>query len=104
MRGFRNRFELLALGVSTDKAHGLASRDAHVQRCFSRKVGARDSAPNELGVERYCVALFHHTERNHQGLDNVIPFPNERLGSETGPITKSERLGGLLQFYYRKAA
>jgi hypothetical protein len=49
--------------------------------------------------------LAHHQqERNHQGLDNVIPFPDERLRSETGPITKSERLGGLLQFYYRKAA
>ena len=45
--------------------------------------------------------LAHHQqERNHQGLDNFIPFPDERLRSETGPITKSERLGGLLQFYY----
>jgi putative transposase len=49
--------------------------------------------------------LAHHQrERNHQGLDNVIPFPDERLKSKTGPITKSERLGGLLQFYYREAA
>jgi hypothetical protein len=37
-------------------------------------------------------------------LDNVIPFPDERLKNKTGPITKSERLGGLLHFYYRKAA
>jgi transposase InsO family protein len=49
--------------------------------------------------------LAHHQqERNHQGLDNVIPFPDEGLRSNTGAITKSERLGGLLQFYYRKAA
>jgi hypothetical protein len=49
--------------------------------------------------------LAHHQlERNHQGLDNVIPFPDERLRSNTGHITKSERLGGLLQFYYRQAA
>ena len=49
--------------------------------------------------------LTHHQqERNHQGLDNVIPFPIERLRSNTGPIHQSERLGGLLQFYYRRAA
>jgi transposase InsO family protein len=49
--------------------------------------------------------LAHHQrERNHQGLDNVIPFPDERLKRKTGPITKSDRLGGLLQFYYREAA
>ena len=49
--------------------------------------------------------LAHHQqERNHQGLDNVIPFPDEGLRSNTGAITKSERLGGLVQFYYRKAA
>jgi putative transposase len=49
--------------------------------------------------------LAHHQqERNHQGLANVIPFPDERLRSNTGSITNSARLGGLLQFYYRKAA
>jgi putative transposase len=49
--------------------------------------------------------LAHHQrERNHQGLDNVIPFPDERLKSKAGPIVKSERLGGLLQFYYRETA
>jgi putative transposase len=46
----------------------------------------------------------HHGERNHQGLDNLIPFPNERLGQKEGSITKAERLGGLLKFYYRAAA
>jgi hypothetical protein len=39
--------------------------------------------------------LAHHQqERNHQGLDNVIPFPDEQLRSNTGPIIQSERLGG----------
>ena len=49
------------------------------------------------------VAHFQQ-ERNHQGLENLIPFPNEQLRNNTGPITKSERLGGLLQYYYRQAA
>ena len=46
----------------------------------------------------------HHRERNHQGLDNLIPFPDSRLEQTTGPVTKTERLGGLLQFYFPQAA
>jgi transposase InsO family protein len=48
-------------------------------------------------LQEYLV--HHQHERNHQGLDNLIPFPEDRLSSNTGPNTKSERLGGLLQFY-----
>ena len=44
---------------------------------------------------------FHH-ERNHQGLENRIPFPTlPQNGSQSGLIQKSERLGGLLNYYYR---
>jgi len=49
--------------------------------------------------------LTHHQhERNHQGLDNVIPFPDQRTDGPTGTIRKAERLGGLLNFYHRAAA
>ena len=47
----------------------------------------------------------YHTERCHQGLGNVIPFPNSRPANDReGPIECRERLGGLLKYYYRKAA
>ena len=49
------------------------------------------------------IAHFHH-ERNHQELDNTIPFPFETVGDITGKIRKKERLGGLLKYYYRQAA
>jgi hypothetical protein len=49
--------------------------------------------------------LAHHQhERNHQGLDNLIPFPDQRTGCQDRTIRKSERLGGLLNFYHRAAA
>ena len=49
--------------------------------------------------------LAHHqTERNHQGLNNVIPFPDDRAHGQVGIKAKSERLGGLLNFYHRVAA
>ena len=47
---------------------------------------------------------YHEHERNHQGLDNVIPFPDGRSESGDGRIIKSARLGGLLNFYHRVAA
>jgi putative transposase len=47
-----------------------------------------------------------HTERNHQGKENVIlfPEPGDRIGETSGEIRTRERLGGLLRFYYREAA
>ena len=41
--------------------------------------------------------------RNHQGLGNVIPFPSA-VTPPDGRICRRERLGGLLNFYERKAA
>jgi putative transposase len=45
----------------------------------------------------------YHSERNHQGLDNVIPFPSA-VTPPDGRICRRERLGGLLNFYERQAA
>jgi hypothetical protein len=45
----------------------------------------------------------YHEERNHQGLDNVIPFPQRDHTNDQAEIECQERLGGLLKFY-RKAA
>ncbi len=46
---------------------------------------------------------YHH-ERNHQGLDNRIIDAGDEVGRENGEIQDRERLGGMLRYYYRKAA
>jgi transposase InsO family protein len=46
----------------------------------------------------------YHAERNHQGLANRMVAPGEEVGRRTGEIECHERLGGLLRYYYRKAA
>jgi putative transposase len=46
----------------------------------------------------------YHEERNHQGLGNVIPFPQRDHAGNPGEVDCQERLGGLLKFYRRKAA
>ncbi len=46
-----------------------------------------------------------HEERPHQGISNVIPFPQTRPSqNRDGSIQCHERLGGILKYYERKAA
>lgn len=56
---------------------------------------------------RHAVTEFvrhYHAERNHQGLENRIIDPDDAVGKTTGEIVCRERLGGLLKYYYRRAA
>ena len=43
-------------------------------------------------------------ERNHQGLDNRLILPEPGILQNRGAAQRRERLGGLLNYYYRKAA
>ena len=46
----------------------------------------------------------YHTERNHQGLGNRLIVPIQSVAEKTGPIRRRQRLGGMLNYYYRDAA
>ncbi len=46
----------------------------------------------------------YHAERNHQGLDNRLIAPGKEVGRDYGQVECRERLGGLLNYYYRQAA
>ena len=48
--------------------------------------------------------LHYHLERNHQGLDNQLIEPGPEAGAASGEINCRQRLGGLLSYYYRRAA
>ena len=59
------------------------------------------------GAVRKATADFitHcHSERNHQGLDNALICPEPEHAGTEGEVHRRERLGGLLNYYYRKAA
>ena len=52
-----------------------------------------------------CEFLAHyHRERNHQGLDNQLIFPGPADTDLAAPIQRRQRLGGMLNYYYRQAA
>jgi transposase InsO family protein len=46
----------------------------------------------------------YHTERNHQGLANRLISPQPAHLGNTGAIQRRQRLGGMLNYYYRTAA
>ena len=52
---------------------------------------------------REFVAHYHY-ERNHQGLDNRLLRGIPTIRTAVGPVLKRERVGGLLNYYYREAA
>ena len=46
----------------------------------------------------------YHTERNHQGLSNRLISPQPGHSGKTGAVRRHQRLGGMLNYYYRAAA
>ena len=83
--------------------------NAHVERfhrslkeeCLGRMIFfGEKSLRNAIGT-----FLDHfHTERNHQGLANRVIEPGEEISRREGEVLCRERLGGMLRYYYRKAA
>ena len=83
--------------------------NAHTERfvrtikesCLERIIlfgeGSLRKAIQEL-VEHY------HRERNHQGLGNRLIAQEEPQGRSDGAIQCRQRLGGMLNYYYRQAA
>jgi hypothetical protein len=53
-------------------------------------------------VDEYL--LHYHRERNHQGMEGQIITPGSEVGRDRGRIRRRERLGGMLNYYYRDAA
>jgi putative transposase len=48
--------------------------------------------------------VHYDTERNHQGVGNRLLKPLATVSPIDAPIRRHERLGGILNYYYRKAA
>ena len=46
----------------------------------------------------------YHSERHHQGLDNRLILPELATLCAAGAIRRRQRLGGMLNYYYRQAA
>jgi putative transposase len=71
------------------------------EQCLGRMIWFGEDALRK-GVQEFVAHYLH--ERNHQGLKNRLIDPEEGHLSATGEIQQRQRLGGLLNYYYRAAA
>jgi putative transposase len=71
------------------------------EECLERMIFFGES-PLRHAIREYLV--HYHGERKHQGLANRILVSGDEVGCASGEIQCRERLGGLLRYYYRKAA
>jgi putative transposase len=46
----------------------------------------------------------YHAERNHQGLENRLIYLLTVVNAKSGAVHRHARLGGTLNFYYRRSA
>jgi hypothetical protein len=46
----------------------------------------------------------YHVERNHQGLGNELIDDQRGAADMNGGVDQHERLGGMLNYYYTRAA
>jgi putative transposase len=46
----------------------------------------------------------YHAERNHQGVDNRLLEPPDTSSAANEAVYRRERLGGILNYYYREVA
>ena len=46
----------------------------------------------------------YHLERNHQGIGNRLIQESSRKPRGQGPVERRQRLGGVLNYYYRRGA
>ncbi len=53
-------------------------------------------------VKEYTA--HYHSERNHQGLDNELIEKPSGEPNRDGAVACQERMGGVLKYYYRRAA
>ncbi len=57
-----------------------------------------------LRTTMHNFVAHYHTERNHQGLANRLISPEAGHLGNAGVVQRRQRLGGMLNYYYRAAA
>ena len=83
--------------------------NAHAERfvrtikesCLERMIRFGESAVRKATAE---FMAHYHSERNQQGLDHALICPEPEHARGDGKVHRRERLGGLLNYYYCKAA
>ena len=71
------------------------------EECLAKMIFFGERSLNRA-VREYLA--HYHEERNHQGLGNRLIEPAADVECNVGHVHCRERLGGMLHYYYRRAA
>ena len=71
------------------------------EECLERMIFFGEGSLRK-GIQEF--GLHYHGERNHQGLGNRLILPDEKAAKTGGAVQRRQRLGGMLNYYYRTAA
>ena len=101
-RGRINRRHTLRLPANSPNLNAYAERFVlSIRReCLDRFVPLSEGHLR-TAVTEYVV--HYHIERKNQGVDNELITPLPASVKDAGPVVSRERLGGILNYYYRAA-
>jgi hypothetical protein len=70
------------------------------------RVLVKDHSLDERSLQRAMkdYIAHYHTERNHQGKNNLPLFQRINKTDHDKPVRCRDRLGGLLRYYHQEAA
>jgi len=71
------------------------------ESCLERMIWFGEEALRK-GIQEFV--LHYHHERNHQGLGNRLILPERAHADASGTVLRRERLGGMLNYYYRASS
>jgi len=71
------------------------------ESCLERMIWFGEGSLRK-GIHEFVA--HYHGERNHQGLDNRLIILDKPHVKNRGGVRRRERLGGMLNYYYRAAA
>ena len=71
------------------------------EECLSQMIFVGQASLRHT-VREYVA--HYRRERNQQGLGNRLLMPIEHIGGQSASVRKHEGLGGLLNYYDRRAA
>jgi transposase InsO family protein len=71
------------------------------ESCLNRKIFFGEESLRKA-IQNFVA--HYHSERNHQGLRNQLISPEAGHLGSAGEIQCRQRLGGMLNYYYRAAA
>jgi transposase InsO family protein len=99
----REGIEIIRLPPRSSNLNAFAERFVRSikEECLSRMIFFGQASL------RHAVKHFmthYHTERNHQGLGNLLLQPISVPALFHRPIKQRQRLGGMLNYYYHEAA